>query len=107
MSAIFLAEATRNLVFSLKIKNEIPRFARNDIDLVIFRTALKIKLGFSNGKSKIVDCKYFLRENAHPSLKKYLKISEFKKFKVLNGNLNWNNYEMMFPIEQLYKGKVD
>ena len=67
----------------------------------------KIELGFSNGKSKIIDCKYFLHQKAHPSLKKYLKISEFKKFKVLNGNLNWNNYEMTFPIEQLYKGKVD
>ncbi len=77
------------------------------IERAKYLSEFKIKLGFSNGKSKIVNYKYFLHENAHPSLKKYLKISEFKKFKVLNGNLNWNNYEMVFPIEQLYKGKVD
>ncbi|MFA5834438.1 MAG: DUF2442 domain-containing protein [Bacteroidota bacterium] len=77
------------------------------IERAKYLSAFKIKLGFSNGKSTIVNCKHFLMGNAHPSLKKYLKISEFKKFKVLNGNLNWNNYEMIFPIEQLYKGKVD
>lgn len=86
--------------------HEVKPSAILSVERAKYLYGFKIKLGFSNEKSKTVDCKHFLLEQAHPSLKKYLKISEFKKFKVMNGNLNWNNYEMIFPIEHLYKRKV-
>jgi hypothetical protein len=32
---------------------------------------------------------------------------EFKKFKIIDGNLMWNDYEMIFPLEDLYEGKIN
>jgi hypothetical protein len=71
-----------------------------------YLSGYKLRITFSDGTSRIVDCAGFLNNAPHPSLKKYHSIARFKKFKVCNGNINWNNYEMIFPIENLYKGKV-
>ncbi len=67
----------------------------------------KIRVKFTNGKTRTIDCGNFLKKQTHPSLKKYLNISQFKIFRIQNGNINWNNYEMIFPVEALYKEKVD
>jgi len=36
----------------------------------------------------------------------YLDESKFKEYKIIDGNLNWNDYDMIFPIEDLYQGRV-
>jgi hypothetical protein len=67
----------------------------------------KIKIFFKDGTNKIVDFKSFLySEHVHPIYKRYRKTSVFKKFDIKNGNLNWNDYEMIFPVEELYNGKI-
>jgi hypothetical protein len=66
----------------------------------------KIKLLFNDGNSKSIDFKQFLCKSLHPSLKKYLNENEFSKFEIIDGNLNWNNYEMIFPVADLYDGKI-
>ena len=66
-----------------------------------------LRVAFSDGKDKVVDFKQFLRNASHPSIQKYFKESDFKKFKLVDGNINWNDYEMIFPIEQLYKGQIN
>jgi len=67
---------------------------------------LRLRIYFNDGKKKTVDFAPFLFCNPHPSLLKYQNPARFKKFKVTKGNLNWNNYEMIFPIEELYEGKI-
>jgi hypothetical protein len=32
--------------------------------------------------------------------------SKFKQFLILDGNLNWNDYDLIFPIADLYQGIV-
>jgi hypothetical protein len=27
-------------------------------------------------------------------------------YKIVDGNLNWNDYDLIFPIEVLYEGKL-
>ena len=29
---------------------------------------------------------------------------KFKAFKIVDGNINWNDYELIFSIEDLYEG---
>jgi hypothetical protein len=65
-----------------------------------------IRVFFSNGFNKLVDFKPFLESSLHPSIRKYLDISKFKEYKIVDGNLNWNDYDLIFPIEDLYKGKI-
>jgi hypothetical protein len=30
----------------------------------------------------------------------------FNSYKIIDGNLNWNDYDMIFPISDLYEGKI-
>jgi len=65
-----------------------------------------IRVDFSDGASRLVNFKPFLEGSLHPSIRKYLSESMFKKFEIVDGNLNWNSYELIFPLEDLYEGKI-
>lgn len=65
-----------------------------------------IEINFSDNTIKIVDFKPFLSKSNHPSVKKYFDEKKFLQYKIINGNLNWNDYDMIFPISDLYKGKI-
>jgi DUF971 family protein len=66
-----------------------------------------IRISFSDGNEKLVDFKPFLLKSLHPSISKYLKEDLFKQFKISNGNLNWNDYDLIFPVHDLYEGVID
>ena len=81
------------------------------IDLIEIKTAkyigdFAIRLFFSDGYHRLVDFKPFLESSLHPSIRKYLDESKFMQFKIIDGNLNWNNYDLIFPIDDLYQGRI-
>lgn len=81
------------------------------IDLIEIKSAnyigdFAIRLLFSDGIMRLVDFKPFLENSLHPSIQKYLDETQFKLFDIIDGNLNWNNYDLIFPLEDLYLGKV-
>jgi hypothetical protein len=63
-------------------------------------------LFFNDGLNRVVDFKPFLESSFHPSIWKYLEETLFKQFEIVDGNLNWNDYGMIFPVEDLLKGKI-
>jgi hypothetical protein len=65
-----------------------------------------IRILFNDSKQKLIDFKPFLENSLHPSIRKYLDENKFKQFKIIDGNLNWNDYDMIFPLEDLYEGKI-
>jgi DUF971 family protein len=65
-----------------------------------------IRIAFSDGTNRLVDFRSFLESSLHPSIKKYMDETLFKEYKIIDGNLNWNDYDMIFPIEDLYKGAL-
>jgi hypothetical protein len=67
---------------------------------------LAIKVFFADGKETIVDFKPFLEKSQHPDIRKYLNEDTFKCFKIIDGNLNWNDYDMIFPVSDLYDGII-
>lgn len=80
-------------------------------DLIEIKTAnyigdFAIRLLFSDGTKRLVDFKPFLESSLHPSIRKYLDENNFKQFEIVDGNLNWNNYDLIFPLEDLYKGEI-
>lgn len=66
----------------------------------------RIRLRFNDGSERIVDFEGYLRNAPNPLYKKYLDVDEFKKFKIVYGNLDWSDYEMCFPIADLYEGNI-
>ena len=65
-----------------------------------------IRLTFSNGHSKLVDFKPFLQQAKHPAIQKYLDEQQFKTFQIKDGNLDWNDFDMCFPLEDLYRNAI-
>jgi len=67
-----------------------------------------LRLMFNDNTSRDVDFGKFLKKRMPPSIcEKYLKIENFKKFKLEDGNIVWGeNWDLIFPEEQLYKGKI-
>ena len=65
-----------------------------------------IRLTFANGHRKLVDFKPFLEQAKHPAIKKYLDEQQFKKFQLIDGNLDWNDFDLCFPIEDLYNNAI-
>ena len=66
----------------------------------------KIALKFSDGKENIVDFEYFITHSQHPDIKKYRNINLFKKFNFEFGDIEWNDYELAFPVFDLYQGDI-
>jgi hypothetical protein len=92
----------------MRIIQEYIDIQTDEISVVtaIFIGDYAIRIFFNDGISKLVDFKAFLEKSSHPSIKKYLDEDKFKQFKVIEGNLNWNDYELIFPVADLYNGKI-
>ncbi len=65
-----------------------------------------IRVFFSDGHQKLVDFKPFLEQVTHPSAKQYFNEEKFKEFEIVDGILNWNDYEMIFPLDDLYNNTI-
>ena len=44
--------------------------------------------------------------STHPDIKKYKDRKLFQKFNLDYGEIQWNDYELAFPIYDLYEGKI-
>ncbi len=66
-----------------------------------------ILISFSDGKTKKVDFSKFINTNHKEVLAKYKDVTNFKKFKIEEGNIVWGkNWDLIFPVHQLYSGKI-
>ena len=79
---------------------------RDRIKSVRYIGDFAISVSFSDGFNRLVDFKPFLEASLHPSIRAYLDEAKFMDYKIVDGNLNWNDYDLIFPIEVLYEGKL-
>lgn len=66
----------------------------------------KIKITFNDNSIQLIDFYPFLGSSLNPHIRKYLDINEFKKFEINEGDLEWNDYDLCFPIADLYENKI-
>ena len=66
----------------------------------------KIQFSFSDGTERIVDFGAFLADIKNPMTKKYLDKQLFKNFTVEFGDIQWNDYEMCFPIWDIHECNI-
>jgi Holliday junction resolvase len=66
----------------------------------------KIYLKFNDGKEKLLDFENFISGSIHADIKKYQNKNLFKHFTLQHGDLEWNDYELAFPIYDLYQGRI-
>ncbi len=66
----------------------------------------RIQIAFSDGLKRIIDFKPFLQNAFHPDIRKYLDTQLFEQFSIDCGDLVWNDYELCFPLNDLYEGTI-
>jgi hypothetical protein len=76
------------------------------IDSAKYLSDYAIRIKFNDGHENIVDFKPFLSKSLHPSISKYLDENKFSGFSLIDGNLSWNDYDLIFPISDLYNGRI-
>jgi hypothetical protein len=89
----------------------IEEYTNLPVDLIEIRSAnyigdFAIRIFFNDGFNRLVDFKPFLESSLHPSIRKYLDETLFVQFEIIDGNLNWNDYDMIFPVGDLHEGKI-
>jgi len=83
------------------------QFEKIEIGFANYIGDYAIRIKFNDGTERLVDFKQFLTKSQHPSIKKYLQEDLFAKFQIVDGNLNWNDFDLIFPVWDLYKGNIE
>ena len=78
------------------------------IDIVEAKSVgdFQLALQFSDGVKRVIDFGPFLKKASHPDIRKYLDPQLFAGFVIEGGDLVWNDYELCFPLGDLYEGKI-
>lgn len=78
------------------------------ITSALYQRPLSVLLTFNDKHTALVNIGDFIHKHPHPQYNKYLEEKNFKKFKLEDGNIVWGkNWDLIFPVELLYKGTCE
>ncbi len=66
-----------------------------------------IEIYFNDSTVKRVDFERFLKSAKHPATRSYLDLKKFQQFRVIEGDLDWNDFDLCIPLHQLYPREVE
>ena len=66
----------------------------------------KIRITFNDGKIHVMDFGPFLQRAHNPDTTDYRDLKKFKTFRIVDGDLMWGDYQMIFPIMDLHRGEI-
>ena len=65
-----------------------------------------LRITFDDGTAQEIDFKPFLNSALHPDIRAYLDPQRFSSFRIEYGDLVWGDYDLCFPIIDLYKNQL-
>jgi len=86
-------------------KTRMPKVVQ--IEAVRHVSAYKLGIRFSDGHVSAVDFGPFLKSSEHPSIRAYLDSKRFKNFTLEDGVLHWGDFDLVFPMAELYEGRIN
>ena len=66
----------------------------------------KIHLVFNDESERMVDFGPFLEKARNPDTTDYRDLKKFREFRIEHGDLIWGDFQMIFPIADLYRGEI-
>lgn len=78
-----------------------------NIDTVEQVGDFRIHLRFDDGTEQTVDFKPFLTNTPHPDIRAWLDPDRFATFRLEYGELVWGDYDLCFPVIDLYRNQID
>ncbi len=76
------------------------------IEKVSYLSDYKLKLAFNDNTEQSIDFYPFLSNSLNPLIRKYLDEKKFKAYELDDGDLEWNDYDLCFPIADLYENTI-
>ena len=67
----------------------------------------RLRLQFDDGVEQIVDFKPFLTHARHPDIRAWLDPARFATFRLEYGELVWGDYDLCFPVIDLYRNQIE
>ncbi|MEI6388886.1 MAG: DUF2442 domain-containing protein [Spirochaetota bacterium] len=67
----------------------------------------RLRLSFDDDTVSELDFGPFLKASVHPDIGKWLEQGAFRSFRLEYGELVWGDYELCFPLADLYAGVID
>ncbi|SJM91361.1 DUF2442 domain-containing protein [Crenothrix polyspora] len=67
----------------------------------------RLHFTFNDNKQQTIDFKAFLTNTRHPDIRRYLDPEKFAEYRIEYGELIWGDYELCFPIIDLYRNQLD
>ncbi|MGQ0592657.1 MAG: DUF2442 domain-containing protein [Gammaproteobacteria bacterium] len=67
----------------------------------------RLHLTFDDGMKQTVDFQPFLTHAHHPDIRVYLDPGRFSAFRIEYGELVWGDYDLCFPIIDLYRNQLE
>jgi hypothetical protein len=67
----------------------------------------RLRISFDDATAREVDFGPFLKGSLQPDIRKWLDKTAFKSYRLEYGELVWGDYELCFPIADLYAGVID
>ena len=66
-----------------------------------------LRLSFDDHTAQTVDFKLFLIRSRHPDIRAFLDPARFAAFRIEYGELVWGDYDLSFPVIDLYRNQLD
>lgn len=66
-----------------------------------------LQLRFDDGAEQVVDFRPFLSASRHPAIRAWLEPKRFAGFRIEYGELVWGDYELCFPVIDLYRNRIE
>jgi len=87
-------------------KRKLAKGAIVDVVRARRMSGYKVNIQFSDSTSRTVDFRSFLQSSTNPLIRAFLDPKRFSRFAVRDGDLMWGDYEMYFPIANLYEWRI-
>lgn len=65
-----------------------------------------LKLLFNDGHVSVINFLPYITNHKNEMVTDYIDSTLFNGYKLDNGNVNWNDYDMIFSVNDLYDGKI-
>lgn len=65
-----------------------------------------LRIEFDDATEQTVDFGPFLKHSHHPDVRAYLQPERFASFHISHGELVWGDYDLCFPVADLYQNRI-
>lgn len=85
---------------------KIPEGAVINVTGAEHLTGHTVRLVFSDQFARVINFEPFLKESRNPLIRAYLDPEKFAGFSIKHGDLVWGDYDLCFPIADLYEDNI-